>query len=143
MEWCLFLGFYSSSWINQIYVMIDPICLNKRSVMGAKGMSERRSYPQPTLSDDHILRTNSGSGILLEKRNEAEVSMNSELSLEKPGNMGKKQRSCASDVKGDLKTGRSSSHEIEKKLLTFEGKLFCFSDSFPANQVNFSIFMFL
>lgn len=111
--------------------------------MDAKGMNEGRSYPQPTLSDDHLLRSNSGSGTLLEKRNRAEVTLYREISLEKPENLVKKQRSCAFDVKGDLKMRKSFSHEMEKKSLTFEGKLFCFSDSFPVNQVNISIFMFL
>lgn len=112
----------------------DPICLNKRFMMDANGMNEGRSHLQPTLSDDHILRSNSGCGTLLEKRKEAEVTMDNEISLEKPGHLGKKQRSCAFDVKGDLKMRKSSSHEIEKKSLTFDGKLFCFSGSFPANQ---------
>lgn len=124
--------------------MIDPICSSRKWVMDAKGVNEGKSSVQHTLTDDHKLKSNSGCGTLLEKRNETKVTMNSEICLGIAGNLDKQHQPCALDVKGDLKTQKNSSYEIEKKSLSiFEGKLFCFSGSFPENQVNCSICIFL
>lgn len=104
--------------------------------MGANGMNLDRSHLQPTLSDDRILKSNPGCVTSLEKRNEAEVTANSEISLGKTRNHHKQHQSCASIVNIDLRRQKSSSHDIEKKSNVFDGRLFCFSGSFPADQVN-------
>ena len=98
-------------------------------------MNEMRqgSSVQPILPDDHIVKyTNSQSGVSFEKRKEVYSIRNDEMSWVNTGNLAKQQQS----------TQKSASHDRDNRISAnvFAGKLFCFSGSFPADQVVCSAF---
>lgn len=79
---------------------------------------------------------NFGSGNSLEKRKEVENIKNKRASQTEKGSC--QPQFCTLNCKEEMKMPASSSTAVEdkKSSIVFKGKRFCFSSSFPANQVS-------
>ncbi|CAK9160359.1 unnamed protein product [Ilex paraguariensis] len=116
----------------------DAMRSNKGAGMGMAVMTQGNSSTVHSMLSDDQLRDNItfGSGMLLEKSREPQITMNRDCSLRETGRCASANQNqfCAS--MSEQKIGKGSSNEIQnrKSLTLFKGRLFRFSSSFPKDR---------